>query len=72
MKRRDIISEAMRLLAHRRNSQLTPEQRKAIASKAAIAKWSKMTPDERSEQARARWRRIKSPQRKSRSLSTPI
>lgn len=64
MKRWDIISEAMRLLARRRNSKLTSEQKKAIASNAAVAKWSNMTAKERSEQAQERWRKIKARQRK--------
>ena len=65
VKQREIIREAMRLLARRRNLQLTSEQKKAIASNAAIAKWSKMTAEERSEQARERWRQIKARQHKA-------
>ena len=39
-------------VARQRHARLTPEERTAAASKAATAKWSKMTHEERSEQAR--------------------
>jgi hypothetical protein len=64
VKPKEIISKWMSEVARRRHASLTPEERKAAASKAAVGRWSKMTPEERSEQARERWRKIKAGQRK--------
>jgi hypothetical protein len=49
----------MRELGRRRQAQLTPEQRKELGTEAANARWSKTTAEERSLQAKERWRRIK-------------
>jgi hypothetical protein len=53
MKRRDdeIIAEAMRIIARRQQARLTPEQRKAAASKAAKARWSRVPPEMRAAQS---------------------
>jgi hypothetical protein len=37
---------------------LSPKRRREIASNAALSRWSKLSPEERSEGARARWSRI--------------
>ena len=52
-------SRAMRELGRRRQAQLTPEQRKELGTEAVNASWSKTTAEERSLQAKERWRRNK-------------
>jgi acyl-CoA reductase-like NAD-dependent aldehyde dehydrogenase len=69
VKRKEIISKWMSEVARQRHARLTPEERTAAASKAAVGRWSKMTAEERSEQARERWRKIKRRQRKAKVMA---
>lgn len=56
MNDRDTISAAMRLLRRRRTSMMSAADRSALASHAAHARHNAKTPEQRSAEARHRWR----------------
>jgi hypothetical protein len=47
----EIVAEAMRIIARRRQAQLTPEQRSEQARNAVLKRWVGLAPEERAAQS---------------------